>query len=315
MTGRVEQQPADYRPAESLRLWLRLRAPFAAFRPMQAGSLRTTLPSMPYSAAWGLLLNLAGIDARSEDPEHHGTDPGAPCLRLCLGHGAAAQAREKDPFSGSHHRLFQHLHGYPVGRSSQRFQRGAHGAKYHIAPAQREILTDLDLIVGIEEAADHSIALSGGQPPPANAERASPESAPATSARAEPSTRDAATSPYAPIAIIPRIRAALAGTATWPRSGLPFAGDNNLLFDHIEALTSVPSAHWLTRISHDRSHAAGPQAVTRLHVGIDRHDSSRTTTVEVAPLASATTDIPGTAWVWTPHPPYRPPLTPFASGR
>ena len=315
MTDRVEQQPADYRPAESLRLWLRLRAPFAAFRPMQAGSLRTTLPSMPYSAAWGLLLNLAGIDARSEDPEHHGTDPGAPCLRLCLGRSAETQARENAPLSGGHHRLFQHLHGYPVGRSSQRFQRGAHGAKYHIAPAQREILSDLDLIVGIEEAADHAIDLSSGRPPAANAESGHLEANSATSSGAESATRDAMTSPYAPIAIIPRIRAALNATATWPRSGLPFAGDNNLLFDHIETLASVPPAHWLTRISHERSHAQGPQPVTRLHVGIDRQDSSRTTTVEVSPLASATTDIPGTAWVWTPHPPYRPPLTPFASGR
>ena len=281
MTDRVEQQPADYRPTDPIRLWLRLRAPFAAYRPMQAGALRTTLPAMTYSAAWGLLLNLAGIESRSDDPGHHGTDPSAPCLRLCLGNPVNPVAAAHP--HGCHNRLYQQLHGYPVGRSSQRFEHGAHGAKYHIAPVQREILTDLDVFVGIEEP-DRSTASA---PTPA------PDLATTTTPSAHPS-------------VIARIRAALAGTAAWPRHGLPFAGDNNHLFDHIDPLTAIPPAHWFTRVGEERSHDHGTQRpATRLHVGIDRHDSSRTTTVEVAPLATATSDVPATAWVWTPHPPFR----------
>ncbi|HWN68765.1 MAG TPA: CRISPR-associated protein Cas5, partial [Haliangium sp.] len=45
-------------------LWLRLRAPFAAYRWLQAGVYRATSPIIPPSAAWGLLLNLAHIETR-----------------------------------------------------------------------------------------------------------------------------------------------------------------------------------------------------------------------------------------------------------
>jgi CRISPR-associated protein Cas5t len=302
MNDRVAEQPADYRPAHPLRLWLRLRAPFAAYRPMQAGSLRATLPTMPYSAAWGLALNLAGIDARSDDPGHHGTHPLAPCLRLCLGRGADQPAISSE--AGGHNRLFQHLHGYPVGRSSQRFQRGTHGAKYHIAPAHRELLTDLDVVVGIEEAgAPHA---ASGPPAVSDDDGGHHDQVSGDDPSAPIITGAPAAAP-----VIPRIVAALAGTAPWPRSGLPFAGDNNLLFDRIDALAAAPSAHWYDRAAS----AAAARPRTRLHVGIDRHDSSRTTTVEVAPRAEANADIPATAWVWTPHPPYRPPKKPFASGR
>ena len=48
-------------------LWLRVRAPFAAFRWMQAGVYRATSPIVPPSAAWGLCLNLAHIDMRQHD--------------------------------------------------------------------------------------------------------------------------------------------------------------------------------------------------------------------------------------------------------
>ena len=43
---------------------LRLDAPFSAWRWLQAGVYRGTFPVIPPSAAWGLVLNLAGIDTR-----------------------------------------------------------------------------------------------------------------------------------------------------------------------------------------------------------------------------------------------------------
>src|SRR5438132_1289702 len=45
-------------------LFLRLDAPFSAFRWLQAGVYRGTFPVMPPSAAWGFALNLAGIETR-----------------------------------------------------------------------------------------------------------------------------------------------------------------------------------------------------------------------------------------------------------
>ena len=47
-------------------LFLLLDAPFSAFRWMQAGVYRGTFPVMPPSAAWGLALNLAGLETRRQ---------------------------------------------------------------------------------------------------------------------------------------------------------------------------------------------------------------------------------------------------------
>ena len=46
---------------------LRVKAPFAAFRYFTAGSYRPTAPFVTPSAAYGLLLNLAGFDTRYDD--------------------------------------------------------------------------------------------------------------------------------------------------------------------------------------------------------------------------------------------------------
>ena len=43
------------------------QAPFAVFRTFTAGSFRPTAPFMTPSAAYGLLLNLAGIEMRDDD--------------------------------------------------------------------------------------------------------------------------------------------------------------------------------------------------------------------------------------------------------
>jgi CRISPR-associated protein Cst2 len=63
------------RPKEGLTVFLiRLDAPFAAFRPYTAGWFRPTAAFLTPSAAYGLLLNVAGIESRlrEEDPDHDG---------------------------------------------------------------------------------------------------------------------------------------------------------------------------------------------------------------------------------------------------
>ncbi len=232
------------------RLWLRVTAPFAAYRPMQAGSLRATLPVMTYSAAWGLVLNLAGIETRKGlNQTTTGIDPEAPSLRITIGLPA------ESPGISS---LFQQGHSYPVGKSplGEALKARSHGAKYWIAPVRREVLVGLDVVLGIE-----------GEPE-----------------------------------VLRRIRDGLIGDEDWQRYGLPFAGDNNLLFDRIDLLPAPPPCRWYTPVDL----AARPrQGATRLSRAIDRSDSSRTVSDLVAPQdgGDKTANPPLAAWAWTPRDP------------
>ena len=122
-------------------LWLRVRAPFAAFRWLQAGVYRATSPVIPPSAAWGLLLNLAHVETRSS--EDRGTTrirPDAPALRIAL--GAVGQAEVST--------VYQQLHSYPVGNSGKELEQRTHGAKYWISPVRRELLVGFDAVVGVQ---------------------------------------------------------------------------------------------------------------------------------------------------------------------
>jgi CRISPR-associated protein Cas5t len=225
------------------RLYLHIQAPFAAFRGMQAGVYRSTMPIIPPSAAYGLVLNLAGIESRGEDD---GTTTqmrsDLPPLRLALG-----QVRDASVST-----LYQQLHSYPVGNSGKEFQHRTHGAKYWIAPVRREVLVGLDVVIGVE------------------------------SADAE---------------LLVAIRSGLRGELERPRYGLPFAGDNNFLFDRIDALTVAPSARWFTPLTDDQPRASS----VRLTVAIDRADASRTRTALLAPDGQATPTPPDAAWLCVPE--------------
>lgn len=121
-------------------LYLAIDAPFAAFRWLQAGVYRGTYPVLPPSAAWGLALNLAGIESRGAlDEVVTAIRPDAPHLEIAVGSLRTAQRST----------LYQQLHGYPVGASGKELQAHAHGQKYWIAPARREILVGLRCVVGI----------------------------------------------------------------------------------------------------------------------------------------------------------------------
>lgn len=228
------------------RLWLRVRAPFAAFRGFQAGVYRASAPVMPPSTAYGLVLNLAGIEMRDATP---GVTTliraGLPPLRIAVG-------LLSQPDRNS---LYQQLHSYPVGASGKELKEKTHGAKFWITPVRREVLTDYAGVIGVESEDE---------------------------------------------ALLQRVRRGLRGELNEPRYGLPFAGDNNLLYDSIEASDEpLAAARWFTRMLPDDAPRKGS---CRLTVSINRADNSRTTAPLFAPLSDPTPYPPeDTGWVWVPR--------------
>jgi len=117
---------------------LRLDAPFSAWRWLQAGVYRGTFPIIPPSAAWGLILNLAGIETRgSLNQVVTPIRKDAPVLDIAVG--------VQRP--GERSTLYQQLHSYPVGTASKHLSAGTFGSKYHIAPVRREVLVGLIAVV------------------------------------------------------------------------------------------------------------------------------------------------------------------------
>lgn len=227
-------------------LWLRIRAPFAAFRGFQAGVYRATAPIMPPSAAFGLVLNLAGIEMR--DRQQGATTlirKDLPSLRLAIG---TVPETESEVCT-----LYQQLHSYPVGNSGKELKKRTYGAKYWIVPVRREFLVNFDIVLGIQTQ--------------------------------EPK-------------LLARVTQGLRGELNQSRYGLPFAGDNNFLFDRIDVLESPPPALWYVRMQPDDPPLRGSY---RLTVGIDRADNSKTTSHLYAPLSEAVAEPPDVAWTWTPR--------------
>jgi CRISPR-associated protein Cas5t len=134
-------------------LCLYLEAPFAACRTFTAGWYRPTATFLTPSAAYGLLLNVAGFDSRlrEEDESHDGRTPaslmrpGLPPVRLALG----APAADGDPYPRVQ-TVYQQLHNYPVGASGSERAESAHGNKYNITPVRREFLTDLRALIVLD---------------------------------------------------------------------------------------------------------------------------------------------------------------------
>src|SRR5437667_662322 len=71
----------------ALMLHLRLKAPFGAFRTFTAGSYRPTAPFVTPSAAYELILNVAGIESRHDDGQAAMTlmKSGLPQVEIALG--------------------------------------------------------------------------------------------------------------------------------------------------------------------------------------------------------------------------------------
>ncbi len=229
-------------------MWLRIRAPFAAYRGFQAGVYRSTMPIMPPSAALGLVLNLAGIEMRTGlDKPTTQIRSDIPHLQLAIG---AVDGSKSEVCS-----LYQQLHSYPVGNSGKETLKPlTKGAKFWIVPVRRELLVGLDMIIGIQEFEN----------------------------------------------LFDRIRQGLRGELNDHRYGLPFAGDNNFLFDRIDIIDSPPLTHWYEKMEID---SAPRKRSQRLTVGIDRLDNSKTMSYLFAPIASPSIEPPILAWTWSPKEP------------
>ncbi len=226
-------------------LWLEIKAPFAAFRGFQAGVYRATSPIMPPSAAFGLVLNLAGIEMRDLTP---GVTTlirkDLPMLEIALGTMPETNSEVCT--------LYQQLHSYPVGGSGKDdLKPRTHGAKFWITPVKRELLVGFHMAIGV---------------------------------RSEDN------------GLLEKVKLGLAGELDESRYGLPFAGDNNLLFDRIDILTAPPLAKWYVQMDSKGKPMKGSY---RLTVGIDRSDNSQTTSLLYAPIEEPTTDPPDEAWTWT----------------
>lgn len=239
-------------------LWLRVEAPFAACRTFTAGWYRPTATFLTPSAAYGLVLNLAGIDSRLRegDDGHDGKTPatlvrkdGLPPMKLALGAVAKDRTGGTIPFDAAFPRVqsvYQQLHNYPVGASGKEHAKNTWGNKYNITPVRREFLSDLRAVVGID-------------------------------------TDDATAD---------RIRRGLAGE--FPRYGVPFLGDNNFLLDRAELREAPGECYWFVPV---REASSGPQPrTTRLTVTIDRADLSRTVSHLYAPDGTPLAEPPADAW-------------------
>ena len=116
-------------------LCLYLQAPFAAFRTFTGGSFRPTASFITPSAAYGLLLNAAGIEMRDVDENAPMT-----LIKRDLPQVKLALAALEWP---GHHSVFQQLHNYPIGSSGKEHAPKTKGSKYNIIPVRRELLSNI----------------------------------------------------------------------------------------------------------------------------------------------------------------------------
>jgi CRISPR-associated protein Cas5t len=246
-------------------LVLYVEAPFAVCRTFTAGWYRPTATFLTPSAAYGLLLNLAGIETRlrEEDPGYPlkvgvpatVTRSGLPSARIALGASAVKFRRGRAiPLSDGEEAfprvqtVYQQLHNYPVGASGGDRAETTFGSKYNISPVRRELLVALRAVIVLEASSE----------------------------------------------LEAQVRRGVEGSSPAGRYGLPFLGDNAFLPDRLELLETAPTAHWYERVTAD-GETVRPRA-TRLTVWIDRADTSRTRSDLYAPTSPPSTDIPSRAW-------------------
>ncbi len=123
---------------------LYVQAPFAVFRPFTAGSFRPTAGFISPSAAYGLALNIAGVESRLDDGKSAMTvmRPDLPRVKIALGALCFPQA----------HSLYQQAHNYPVGKEAgAQYAPLAKGNKYNITPVRREFLSNLRAYICLDE--------------------------------------------------------------------------------------------------------------------------------------------------------------------
>ena len=122
-------------------LLLKLEAPFAVFRTFAAGSFRPTAGFITPSAAYGLLLNVAGIEMRHDDGKSQMTTikRGLPLTNIAI-------AALEFPLQ---HSIYQQLHNYPVGSSGKERKTTTKGNKYNITPARRSFMSNIKAYIAM----------------------------------------------------------------------------------------------------------------------------------------------------------------------
>ncbi|HEX3314875.1 MAG TPA: type I-MYXAN CRISPR-associated protein Cas5/Cmx5/DevS [Gemmataceae bacterium] len=261
-----------------------VEAPFAAFRTFTAGWYRPTAAFLTPSAAYGLLLNVAGIESRlrEEDADHPGKVPasltrsGLPSVRIAVGvpmfklrRRGAVPLDVGDQLFPHVQSVYQQLHNYPVGKGNKVddpdnpgekayqgdiAERRVKGNKSNITPVRREFLTDLRAVIAVDGIDTEVVACIR------------------RGLGADPATADGR-----------------------PRYGVPFLGDNAFLPDRLEELTEPRPVRWYERLS-TKSGSGIRERATRLTVQIDRADLSRTVSHLYAPAAVASDKVPQDAW-------------------
>lgn len=143
-------------------LYLYLEAPFAVCRTFTAGLYRPTAAFLTPSAAYGLLLNVAGIESRLREGEegHDGRTP-ATYLRRDLPPCTIALGIPGDEFPRLQS-VYQQLHNYPVGQTGAERAADCQGNKYFITPVRREFLSDLRAFIALDGPADLEGAICCG---------------------------------------------------------------------------------------------------------------------------------------------------------
>ncbi len=123
-------------------LCLYLQARFAVFRTFTGGSFRPTAGFITPSAAYGLLLNVAGIEMRRDEGDSPMTliRAGLPSAKLAIG---ALEWPER-------HGIFQQLHNYPVGAAGKEHAADTMGNKYNIVPVRREFLSNVKAYIRMD---------------------------------------------------------------------------------------------------------------------------------------------------------------------
>jgi CRISPR-associated protein Cas5t len=144
-------------------LILHLDAPFGIFRTFTAGNFRPTAPFITPSAAYGLLLNIAGIEMRYDDGKSVATliaPQGLPAVDIALG------VRGEFPRQQT---LLQQAHNYPVGATGKEYKEEAKGRKYNISPVRRVLLSDIHAYIAVrgdetlEQLIDRGLQGKGGR--------------------------------------------------------------------------------------------------------------------------------------------------------
>jgi CRISPR-associated protein Cas5t len=250
-------------------LCIYLEAPFAVCRTFTAGWYRPTATFLTPSAAYGLLLNVAGIESRlrEEEPGHDGrtpaslTRPGLPEVKLALG----APFEGDQPSLPRTQTIYQQLHNYPVGKSAGMPAEWSHGNKNNITPVRREVLSNLRAFLCVDSNAALEERIRRGLAGELNSAR-----------YGLPFLGDNQLLPDR-LEVLP-----------WP---LP------------ERHARVS---WYERVTEQGLDGPRPNT-TRLTIWIDRTDLSRTTSALFAPRPQPSPEPPPSAWVEIVPPPAPPP--------